>query len=493
MGTNKRISELPLYSGDPSGSFIVMDNPSQTTTYKIRRENFLNPIQISGHDTQIAYFSGSNYVTSSNSFHVTNSGYTLSVGTSNVFSYFPERLIVDSADSYNIATFQTTKHDSYGEVNIKNYGSGLNASADLVLWNDVATESSSYVDLGINSSNYNGGQVGYGGDGYLFNQSNDMYIGSTGTGNHGHTHLFGGNLWQSASISIYQDGTIGFNTDKLNNNSTTIPTSGFTYEFSGSVKLGNNLLVDGTISTLNYTLPLTDGTSDQSLITDGSGNLSWKTGATGSSGTSGSSGSSGSSGTSGRDGIIGSNGTSGTSGQAGSSGTSGISISGSSGTSGTSGSSGTSGTSGRAGSAGTSGTSGIGISGSSGSSGTSGVGGIPYVSGLVNAGTFISLDNIKATVTTSGQRGLSLATISGTTSCYIGGTYGMYSGPNTGGSSAGVAVTTSASTSLFGWSFPSEGDTSTYIINYSYSKVYRITLMIGGAYNNNFISIERLY
>ena len=323
MATNKRISELPLYSGDPSGSFIVMDNPSQTVTYKIRRENFLGASKFSGEDHQIAYFSGSNYITSSSPFHVINNGYTLSIGTSNIFSYFPERLIVDSVDSYNIATFQTTKQDSYGEVNIKNYGSGSNASADLVLWNNVATESSSYVDLGINSSNYNGGQVGYGGDGYLFNQSNDMYIGSTGTGNHGHVHIFGGNLWQSASISIYQDGTIGFNTDKLNNSSTTIPTSGFTYEFSGSVKLDNNLLVDGTISTNNYTLPLTDGTTNQLLVTDGFGNLTWRSGAMGSSGTSGTSGTSGvagndgSSGTSGTSGNDGSSGTSGTSGSSG--------------------------------------------------------------------------------------------------------------------------------------------------------------------------------
>jgi len=100
------------------------------------------------------------------------------------------------------------------------------------------------------------------------------------------------------------------------------------------------------------------------------------------------------------------------------------------------------------------------------------------------------MDNIKATVTTSGQRGLSLATVSGTATCYIGGTYGMNGG--TGGSSAGFSMTTTASNSIFSWNFTSEGDTATYILNYSYTKSYRITMMIGGAYNNNMITIERL-
>jgi len=113
------------------------------------------------------------------------------------------------------------------------------------------------------------------------------------------------------------------------------------------------------------------------------------------------------------------------------------------------------------------------------------------VSAFVNAGAFVTMDNIKATVTTGGQRGLSLATVSGTATCYIGGTYGG-SSVGSGGSSAGLSMTTTASSSIFGWSFPTEGDTATYILNYGYTKSYRITLQIGGSYNNNMITIERL-
>jgi hypothetical protein len=114
-------------------------------------------------------------------------------------------------------------------------------------------------------------------------------------------------------------------------------------------------------------------------------------------------------------------------------------------------------------------------------------------SGIVNAGTFITLDNIKATVTTSYPRGLSLATVSGSFSANIGGTFSKTSN-NIGGMAATIIVNTTASNSIFSWDFPGQADTSTYILNdITNNRAYRITLLIGGSYNNNFISIERLH
>jgi hypothetical protein len=116
------------------------------------------------------------------------------------------------------------------------------------------------------------------------------------------------------------------------------------------------------------------------------------------------------------------------------------------------------------------------------------------VAAFVNAGTFVTMDLIKATVTTSGNRGLSLATTTGTLTYNIGGTYGWASGATSGGFSvSGQSLTTTPTTAIFGWSFPSTGDTSTYILtDTTNSRAYRITLQIGGSFNNNMISIERL-
>lgn len=114
------------------------------------------------------------------------------------------------------------------------------------------------------------------------------------------------------------------------------------------------------------------------------------------------------------------------------------------------------------------------------------------VSGLVNAGTFVTMDLIKATVTTGGNRGLSLATTTGSFAYSIGGTYGMAT-PASGGSAGTGTLTTTATASMFNWGFISTGDTSTYILtDTTNSRAYRITLQIGASFNNNMISIERL-
>jgi hypothetical protein len=112
--------------------------------------------------------------------------------------------------------------------------------------------------------------------------------------------------------------------------------------------------------------------------------------------------------------------------------------------------------------------------------------------GYVDAGTYVTLDNLKATVTSTGSRGLSLATVSGSFTAFINGSYATYNG-NMAGLGTSVALSTTATSSIFGWNFIGQGDTATYIINDSTNKkVYRITLMIGGSYLNNLIIIERI-
>jgi hypothetical protein len=112
--------------------------------------------------------------------------------------------------------------------------------------------------------------------------------------------------------------------------------------------------------------------------------------------------------------------------------------------------------------------------------------------GFVDAGTFVTLDNIKATVTTSGSRGLSIATVTGSFSAFVNGTYTVYTGGVNGGGNS-LTVNTTPSSSLFNWNFLSQGDAATYlIVDNSNRRMYRITLLIGGAYLSNLISIERL-
>jgi hypothetical protein len=258
---NSRLDGLELTSSNFDGRLDSIETfTSSFTTISQSIDNRLDTVEafsssiktevsnsVSGNVNQIAYFDEIHSVTQF--VHSFIGAATFGLGT-NAVSSEAERLMVDNGQSYNIATFQTSRQNSYAEVNIKNFGSGSNASADLVIWNDVATDSSSYLDLGINSSNYTGNEVGYAGDGYLYNSNNDLYVGSTAETTHGHTHIFGGNLWQSSSINVYSDGTVGINTDKYDNDASTIPhsTQGFAVEVSGSVIFSNNINVSGSVS-----------------------------------------------------------------------------------------------------------------------------------------------------------------------------------------------------------------------------------------------------
>jgi len=114
-------------------------------------------------------------------------------------------------------------------------------------------------------------------------------------------------------------------------------------------------------------------------------------------------------------------------------------------------------------------------------------------SGFVAAGIFVTLDNVKATVTTSGNRGLSIGAVSTSFEADVSGLYTVYNG-NGGVSGNNVTYTTSASGSLFNWNFPSHGDmVQADLRDKTNNRFYRITMMIGSGYVSNFISIERLF
>jgi hypothetical protein len=248
MGKTK-ISELPVYTGSTTGVYVVMDSADLNTTYRVAKEDLYT---ITGSHTNIAYFSGSADIVSSDRFKVTNSGNSFNLGTDATDGNSPERLMVDNGAEYNIATFQTSATASYAQVNIKNFGGGGSSSADLVIWNDDTTEESGYANFGLNSSNHTNLEVGYAGDAYLYNHENDLYVGSLGysQNQHGHVHIFGGGRWRQPTMTVYNDATLGINTEKYNVNLTTIPSSGdgFLVEVSGSVKLNHNLKTVGSVT-----------------------------------------------------------------------------------------------------------------------------------------------------------------------------------------------------------------------------------------------------
>lgn len=160
---------------------------------------------------------------------------------------------ISTTSSINIAHFEGN-NEYYSQVNITNVNSGSLASSDLVLTADNGNETVHFIDLGINSSTYNGGYVGYENDAYLLNVGKDLYVGTVGGTNHpAKLHLFANNSWENPQITVHTGSQITFNTSSF--------TSGYTYEFSGSVKLQNDILVDGELSigSVNEKIVLNEG------------------------------------------------------------------------------------------------------------------------------------------------------------------------------------------------------------------------------------------
>jgi hypothetical protein len=203
------------------------------TTYKSTLSTLRQTLVDSGSHR----FTGSQFI--SGSLILTGSMPNLTVGSGTYHTDNPEILHVQNSGSFNIAHFEAN-NQYYAQINIKNTNSGNNSSTDLVLTADNGTETNHYIDLGINSSTYTGGLVGLANDAYLLNVGKDLYVGTVGGINHpANLKLFAQNSWENPQISISGSRQISFNTGSVS--------SGYTYEFSGSVKLNNNLKTSGSV------------------------------------------------------------------------------------------------------------------------------------------------------------------------------------------------------------------------------------------------------
>ena len=157
----------------------------------------------------------------------------------------PEVLHVGSLNSYNIAHLQGNTNN-YSQLNVMNVNSGSDASGDIVVTADNGSQDNFYVNLGINSSTYDAGYVGYENDGYLINKGQDLYIGSEGAvEGHNHVHIFSKGNWQNPAISVMEGNVVGFSTLSVS--------EGYKFEFSGSAKFKNNITTNGFTILSNVT------------------------------------------------------------------------------------------------------------------------------------------------------------------------------------------------------------------------------------------------
>jgi hypothetical protein len=101
----------------------------------------------------------------------------------------------------------TSSVDGYGQVNIRNSRSAANASGDLVITADTGTDTSDYINLGINNTGFTTSSWTINGplDGYLYTSDRNISIGAASAGRY--VSLFAGDtLIENEKVRVTEDG-----------------------------------------------------------------------------------------------------------------------------------------------------------------------------------------------------------------------------------------------------------------------------------------------
>jgi Chaperone of endosialidase len=110
-----------------------------------------------------------------------NKNGNVAIGTTTFNATKPEQLLVDAGTttSYNVISGKGS-YNNYLQLNIQNNSSGTSASSDIVATADNGTETTNYVNLGINSSTYTGAGITAGANNaYLYTTGNNFTIGNS--------------------------------------------------------------------------------------------------------------------------------------------------------------------------------------------------------------------------------------------------------------------------------------------------------------------------
>ncbi len=130
--------------------------------------------------------------TASNTMILGTTGVNVGVGTNTFNSTNPEKLVVDAGTTTSVnAIVGKGSIDSYLQLNIQNNSGGANASSDVVATANNGSETTNYVDMGINGGGNTSNVMGTANDSYLYNIGQNFLMG-TGSGGKSLLFLTGG-------------------------------------------------------------------------------------------------------------------------------------------------------------------------------------------------------------------------------------------------------------------------------------------------------------
>jgi hypothetical protein len=144
-------------------------------------------------------------------------GGNVGIGTYGFDAVNPEKLLIDAGTTTSVnAIYAKGSIDNYFQANIQNLSDGEDASSDYVATADNGTETSNYIDMGINGSGF----LTHPGNPIEFGQANDCYILASGNdfilsnNNVSKKMIFltGGTTIENERMTISPNGQIGVGT-----------------------------------------------------------------------------------------------------------------------------------------------------------------------------------------------------------------------------------------------------------------------------------------
>ena len=178
---------LTLTANTSSVSGFLTVNNSISASGKIEAVSFTGSFSgsinnLQGTATHIPYFSSSQVLADSAMYQVGSA--SIAINQNGVTTAAPEALYVwqPNTDSFNVISGKGNS-DNYLQLNIQNTNQGVSASSDVVATANNGDENNNYINMGINSENFNG-PIGEGNDAYLYSTGNNLHIGNTKAGKH---------------------------------------------------------------------------------------------------------------------------------------------------------------------------------------------------------------------------------------------------------------------------------------------------------------------
>lgn len=205
----------------------------------------------------------------------------MAVGSNAFNATNPEKLLIDAGTttSYNLMTGKGSI-DNYLQINVQNRSAGTSASSDLVATADNGTETSNYIDMGINSSAYNNTAVpvlnGVNNT-YLYAAGNDFVMGNLGN-NKPMVFFTTPNATQSNAaerMRISGTGNVGINNTNPNSTLTVTGSLAMAYRTgTGAYSvLATDYVIINTGTAATWTLPAASGCAGRiyRLLNQGTG------------------------------------------------------------------------------------------------------------------------------------------------------------------------------------------------------------------------------